>query len=808
MSWLDKYFRGSAATNIVEQADSRLYAVLRANLAGAIYTAGQKVWAPGRSANDDGGAGTFTCLEGTATDDGGTILTAGGLGVSSAGGLFLRRDFSAADGMNPAWFGAKLDGATNDTAAHQAAIDAANIRAIPLHVAWSGDTLVSTLTIAHPTHIRLGKGKITSNDATANLFEVGANLKIEGHNADDVELRPKTGGTAIKLTADWSPANYAAQRVLVSDVTIKGGDYGFDPSGAPAFSGQAHFERCQFYFIAQQAIKASGSAYWLHLDHSQFWYCEMAYESTLNVEIHAERCVFAMSATASCSVKLLGTYHEHFERCQFFGSVGNYNPDVILVPEIAAEGYEYLDHCEFGAEHEKSLDKRRRRILVKYATTPANYLTRLSLKSCEFLTGQLSLTSITRASGTATATLEHAAAAGHGLQVGDRIHVISVAAGAGTFNGEHVVTAVPTIDTVSWLSSGGDVGATAETGAFCASGELAAIGLENPVADLDVEGCLFEGYAYAVDDTVAIQSQDARGRSGGGNWKANKLHGPLTGLACQEFKSGNPGRWVDIFEAASSSPLESFDRTRRGGETPGLRQRLQYSEDLSAWTATGVTVTGSQADPLGGTSAFKLVRDGAAGIVTAGSPGGPWSIGEALDMQIDDTDLPAQMHFQVWARGDFPEAGDKTRTAWFMLIDAAGKTHWHAQATLPEDGSWKQYRFALGKNATFDTALLLLMSAGGLDTQAATVYLWHPAIDDHGGDYLPTTGAAYASSTAGTRFERDVQIGSGTTSITTGAYDPEGNETATVGSLFLRSDGTPGAYVKTSGSGNTGWTAL
>lgn len=48
-----------------------------------------------------------------------------------------------------------------------------------------------------------------------------------------------------------------------------------------------------------------------------------------------------------------------------------------------------------------------------------------------------------------------------------------------------------------------------------------------------------------------------------------------------------------------------------------------------------------------------------------------------------------------------------------------------------------------------------------------------------------------------------------TVTISTGAGTPEGVVTAPIGSLFLRTDGSTSTtlYVKTSGTGNTGWTA-
>ena len=46
--------------------------------------------------------------------------------------------------------------------------------------------------------------------------------------------------------------------------------------------------------------------------------------------------------------------------------------------------------------------------------------------------------------------------------------------------------------------------------------------------------------------------------------------------------------------------------------------------------------------------------------------------------------------------------------------------------------------------------------------------------------------------------------------VTSGAGTPEAAVTAPVGSLFLRTDGAAATtlYAKTSGTGNTGWTAM
>ncbi len=59
-------------------------------------------------------------------------------------------------------------------------------------------------------------------------------------------------------------------------------------------------------------------------------------------------------------------------------------------------------------------------------------------------------------------------------------------------------------------------------------------------------------------------------------------------------------------------------------------------------------------------------------------------------------------------------------------------------------------------------------------------------------------------------FFRQVRLGAGAQITTSGAGTPEGAITAPVGSLYTRTDGTAGSvlYLKETGSGNTGWTAL
>jgi hypothetical protein len=55
-----------------------------------------------------------------------------------------------------------------------------------------------------------------------------------------------------------------------------------------------------------------------------------------------------------------------------------------------------------------------------------------------------------------------------------------------------------------------------------------------------------------------------------------------------------------------------------------------------------------------------------------------------------------------------------------------------------------------------------------------------------------------------------IHLGTGTARIYTGTGDPENNVTATVGSLFSRTDGGSSTtlYIKETGSTATGWRAV
>lgn len=124
------------------------------------------------------------------------------------------------------------------------------------------------------------------------------------------------------------------------------------------------------------------------------------------------------------------------------------------------------------------------------------------------------------------------------------------------------------------------------------------------------------------------------------------------------------------------------------------------------------------------------------------------------------------------------------------------------------------YSFAAGAfaTATHANSFLWADSQGTYNSLANDSF----GIRAQGGMFLHSGGLAVGGTTAqtaGNITATNIITGKSfvvtTVSISSGSGSPESAVTAPVGSLFLRTDGSTSTtlYVKTSGSGNTGWTA-
>ena len=135
----------------------------------------------------------------------------------------------------------------------------------------------------------------------------------------------------------------------------------------------------------------------------------------------------------------------------------------------------------------------------------------------------------------------------------------------------------------------------------------------------------------------------------------------------------------------------------------------------------------------------------------------------------------------------------------FLQTDGAGNWSYGTAATL--SGTTNYYPF-FNSSSTITTSGSLLQNFSGSLIIGSHV-LFNDNTHDIGvaSDNRPRNVYVATSLTA-----PRVYLGGGSASLTSGSGDPEGAVTAEPGSKYQRTNGTE--YIKTSGSGNTGWTLV
>jgi len=458
-------------------------------------------------------------------------------------------------------YGAVGNGVANDTSAFNSAYLALSSSGGTMYVPPGTYYISSSLAFTKPVHMILDHAKLSSVGSGINyIISTTKNLKIVGNDFYSCGFSPDTAKTAIKLIDGWfSSAPEGEPYVTIDSCGFNSGSNVIDCSTVSTFSGGLfRIHNCSFFESAGICIVLPNSFFYSKIDDTQFVSCYSIATIGSNTETIFSHCSIEGSSSAP-GITLNGPHHLMFDRCEFYGSVNDAYPDLLIsATSNLSTGWTYIENCKFGGEREYWLNSSRNRIQVYNVSSPSNLANRIVIKNNEFFgPALLQLNSIGRSAGTATATVQCNSTAGHGLQAGDKIVIVQVS--NGTFCGEHVVTAVgaPGItQTVSWADSGSSV-SQSNLGGYIGVLSNSAISLKSGIANSIIEGNYFYNYGYAVDDSF-VNTADARDGSGQNIWRDNRLFGPI-GFRCYDFTSG-AGNSFQRVESETTSPLRSISR--------------------------------------------------------------------------------------------------------------------------------------------------------------------------------------------------------------------------------------------------------
>lgn len=286
----------------------------------------------------------------------------------------------------------------------------------------------------------------------------------------------------------------------------------------------------------------------------------------------------------------------------------------------------------------------------------------------------------------------------------------------------------------------------------------------------------------------------------------------------------------NTFAAKPFSPLGSGLLGAWGGklwgEHDGAKMQTPFSSarfanrfnSVDDMASFNTTVTKNQADPYGGTTAVKINNNNAFSVnVTIHASHDVLSVGDAMYVGFWTKGGGSNNTRAVPVIGKASGAGvfgstrhDNSRGPsddwdWVYAISTVttgGDTYWTAYATIAATSP-------AGQDFYVSSPVVHYIPAGSIGTNDLAT--WATYLGPTG----PNAPAGSISAVDGVSIDfsrndvatRSVTIQ--TVSVLSGAGDPSNVVTASPGSLYLRIDGstTTSLYVKTSGSGNTGWTA-
>lgn len=255
-----------------------------------------------------------------------------------------------------------------------------------------------------------------------------------------------------------------------------------------------------------------------------------------------------------------------------------------------------------------------------------------------------------------------------------------------------------------------------------------AIEVLNPIRAVLLQNNYFDGFAYCINDAqgAAADGEKADNSKFIGNIVTNRGNASLAGSVSRTFVNGGRGfiEVDDDFHGDAIPPQARFH------DAAYLINRVAYSDTFSSWTkSTGVTVTGGQTDPFGGTTASLVTRPGSAtfeNIHTSIETGSVGSIGA----------MGTRLVLSFWAK-----AGDSTM-ATVGLRDVTDSAFPYLN-TLPLSSTWKRFSMSCqGLNPAHSFDVRFYPSGSGTPAVAGSMYIARVQVSDADSDFIATNGAA------------------------------------------------------------------
>lgn len=257
---------------------------------------------------------------------------------------------------------------------------------------------------------------------------------------------------------------------------------------------------------------------------------------------------------------------------------------------------------------------------------------------------------------------------------------------------------------------------------------------DNPIAGWEVSGNEFDDFDLIVKDSTAKFS----GELGSNKWGPNRYfwsrrrNGKL-------FENGG-AQFTEINEN-----VFGYQPLTHSYEPREARNRLWNSTTIGSWNASaGVTITGSQADPDGGTGAFLIQNNGAAA-------------GQNIFRSITTTGMGSSVVVRFRARA---QASTKIIVG---LRDSATPSGWVGMLqNIVLENQWREYRFLLNGLNPANPHQLYFYPGDTEEAWAGGFFLYQPQVSDYVSDFVPTpAGVGVAITDVGRRFEKRVLFAGG-----------------------------------------------